>query len=224
VLVTTRTAIAYVDGFNFYHGTVKDSPSLKWLDFEVFCKRLLRGYHLTCVNYYTARVKDRPQDPMQSQRQDDYLRALQTRPLVKITYGQFQKKKKWVLVGPDTEVELSDGSRAKLAPDQYVKGRTWEEKGSDVNLGTDLSWDAANHEMHAALVLSNDLDLQWPITRAMQKGIEVIVVNPHSRTNTSPSLQGSDTRRIKLGDLRDSQLPDEVFLGAGTVRRPATWV
>ena len=33
-------------------------------------------------------------------------------------------------------------------------------EGSDVNLGVDLSWDAAAGGIHTALVVSNDLDLQ----------------------------------------------------------------
>lgn len=223
--MTTKTAVAYIDGFNFYHGSVKNDPALKWLNFERLCDDLLRGYQLLRVNYYTARVRDRPDDLGQSQRQDDYLRALDSRERVSIVMGQFQKKKATVVARPGVEVTLDNGSRAVLAPDQLVRGRTWEEKGSDVNLGTDLSWDAASQAMATALVVSNDLDLQRPISRAMTAGIEVIVVNPHARTNRRPSLEGSGTRNLKRGDLRRCQLPDEVTIDAdGTVvRRPETW-
>ena len=221
----TKTANAYIDGFNFYHGSVKLSPALKWLDLDALCESLLRGYQLVRVSYYTARVRDQPNDPAQSQRQDDYLRALGSRPRIEIVFGQFQKKKSTVVLPPGTTVELTDGSQATLAAGQMVRGRTWEEKGSDVNLGTDLSWDAATGTIGAALVISNDLDLQRPITRAIATGVEVIVVNPHQRTNRRPSLQGSDTRNLKRGDLRRCQFPDEVTLADGqtVVRRPASW-
>ena len=107
---------------------------------------------------------------------------------------------------------------------QQVRGKAWEEKGSDVNLGTDLSWDACSQQMQVALVLSNDLDLQRPVTRAVEAGIEVIVVNPHQRTNQRPSLVGSGTRKLNRNDLLKAQFADEVDLPDGSrVRRPMAW-
>jgi hypothetical protein len=60
----------YIDGFNFYYGAVKGTP-WKWLDFEAICGSLVRGLSVDQIHYFTARVKDRPDDPAQSQRQDD---------------------------------------------------------------------------------------------------------------------------------------------------------
>lgn len=218
-----RTAIAYIDGFNFYHGAVRAEQGLKWLDFDALCRGLVRGCNLIEVNYYTARVRDQPSDLGQSQRQDDYLRALGEQPRTTVILGQFQRKKSTVSVPVGTTAVAVDGSRVLLAA-QGVRGKVWEEKGSDVNLGVDLSWDACSKRMDVALVLSNDLDLQRAVTRAETCGIEVVVVNPHQRTNTRPSLVGSSTRRLHRGDLRRCQLPDEVPLNSGgVVRRPATW-
>lgn len=56
--------------------------------------------------------------------------------------------------------------------------------------------------------------LKWLDYRAMSVGIEVVVVNPHQRTNSTPSLVGSGTRKLKLGDLRRSQ-----FTGRGRAGR-----
>lgn len=137
-----RPAIAYIDGHNFYHGVVKDSPALKWLDFTELCRRLLRGCELREVNYYTAKVIDFPRDPGQSQRQNTYIRALEATG-VNIVLGQFQKNRKRVHTVRGGTVEVI----------------MYEEKGSDVNLGTDLSWDASEHRMEVALVFSNDFDL-----------------------------------------------------------------
>ena len=66
-------------------------PELKWLNFLPLCERLLRGHHLAAINYYTARVVDRPEDPRQSQRQDSYRRVLENAERVNVVYGQFQK-------------------------------------------------------------------------------------------------------------------------------------
>lgn len=39
--MTTRKAIAYVDGFNFYYGAVRKRPEYKWLDLPRMCDALL---------------------------------------------------------------------------------------------------------------------------------------------------------------------------------------
>jgi len=208
VVLMPRQAIAYIDGHNFYHGVVKDCPELKWLDVQTLCERLLRGCNVLRVNYYTAKVIDFPTDPSQSQRQDTYLRALRTRPKVDVVLGQFQKRRK--------KVHLSNG--------QTAQAELIEEKGSDVNLGTDLSWDASTHEMDIALVISNDFDLLRPIDRAMSAGIHVIVVNPHQRSARRPSVRGNDVRKLHRKDLTASQMPHIVLDLDGTeLHRPASW-
>ncbi len=203
-----RQAIAYIDGHNFYHGVVKDCPDLKWLDVQALCERLLRGCNVTRVNYYTAKVIDFPTDPSQSQRQDTYLRALRTRPKIEVVLGQFQKKSK----------------RVRLTSGHTAQAEIIEEKGSDVNLGTDLSWDASTRAMDVALVISNDFDLQRPIDRAMAGGIEVIIVNPHHRSNRRPSVRGNDVRKLHRKDLSACQMPHIVLDLDGTeLHRPGPW-
>ena len=68
--------IVYVDGFNFYYGAVRGT-TLKWLDYRALATALLRGHQIDAVKYFTARVKDRPDDLGLAQRQDDYIRALE---------------------------------------------------------------------------------------------------------------------------------------------------
>lgn len=209
-----KRAIAYIDGFNFYYGAVKDEPGLKWLDFEAMCEAMLRGCDLRAVRYYTARVTDRPDDPRQSQRQDVYLRALATRPKVEIVYGQFKERERWVALA-------KRGRRGRV---RFVEVRVTEEKGSDVNLAADLLWDALTGVMDVALVVSNDLDLQRPVQRVMAHGVEVVTVNPHRHQGQRPSLVSSDTRRLRLWHLREHQLP-EVVVGADgkAISRPKEW-
>ncbi len=54
--------IAYIDGFNFYHGLrhsgLKDS---RWLDYHALSESMLQpGEQLELVRYFTSRVKNNP--------------------------------------------------------------------------------------------------------------------------------------------------------------------
>ncbi|MFN3219211.1 MAG: hypothetical protein ACE367_22210 [Acidimicrobiales bacterium] len=84
--------IVYVDGFNFYCGAVKGT-SLKWLDYRALAEALLRGHQIDAVKYFTARVQDRPDDLGLSQRQDDYIRALEAPSAVEVHYGHFRRRR-----------------------------------------------------------------------------------------------------------------------------------
>lgn len=54
------SAIAYIDGFNFYHGAVKHRPELKWLDFPAMCDAILPDHEVIAVKYYTVLAPSRP--------------------------------------------------------------------------------------------------------------------------------------------------------------------
>jgi hypothetical protein len=43
---------------------------------------------------------------------------------------------------------------------------TWEEKGSDVNVASHLLVDVLAGDAEAAVVISNDRDLRWPVQEA----------------------------------------------------------
>jgi hypothetical protein len=86
-----KRAIAYIDGFNFYNGCVKDQPGLKWLDMQKLVETLLRDCVVSNVRYYTAKVFDLPDRPGQVRRQEVYLRALGTLPKVEVIFGQFKR-------------------------------------------------------------------------------------------------------------------------------------
>ena len=220
----TKTCNVYIDGFNFFHGAVRDAPALKWLDFATLSRSMMRGYRIKAVRYYTARVVDEPDDLSKAQRQDDFLRAVASDPLTDVIFGKHVRKKATITTTGSTRSKLPDGTDFTIPRGVRVRGETWEEKGSDVNIGVDLSWDAAMRNMDAALVMSNDSDLQRAIDRALEAGIEVIVINPHQRTTRAPSLRGSDTRKLKRSDLRRAQMPDVVELAdGGSVKRPETW-
>lgn len=203
----------YIDGFNFYYGAVKGT-SWKWLDFEAMCCSLVRHLVVDEIHYFTARVKDRPDDPAQSQRQDDYLRALGTRPLMRITFGKFAQREKYL---PTTK-------SVRHPPIEKVSVLTEEEKGSDVNLASWLLHDAHEDRFDTAIVISNDSDLQTPIDLVMGLGKRVLVVNPHRSAGQRPTLVGSEGLRLRRWHLETNQLPNTVRTSKGdTIRRPAGW-
>lgn len=208
-----RTAVAYIDGFNFYYGAVRQHPDLKWLDLEVLCERLLgRGYELLGVTYCTARVSATVTDPQAPERQQRFLRALSGLSRTKVLTGTFLTK---TITRP-----IARGSRKG----KRVEVVTWEEKGSDVNIATELVLDTCDGRMTTALIISNDSDLQHTVDVVRGRNVEVIVVDPHHRSHARPSLIGSDTRRLTRRHLVRSQLPNPAQDGQGRlVYRPATW-
>ena len=83
------------------------------------------------IKYFTAHVGARPHDPDQPMRQQLYLRALRTLPLVEIYLGHYLSHEvSMPLANPP-----AGGSR-------FVKVIKTEEKGSDVNIATHLVSDA----------------------------------------------------------------------------------
>jgi uncharacterized LabA/DUF88 family protein len=202
----------YIDGFNLYNGCIAGT-GFKWLDFRALSETLMRGTTIQTVNYFTARIVDRLDDPGQSQRQDTYLKALESLHGLTIHYGHFRthKKRVWLLHA------LPDGSHLATAS-------VTEEKATDVKLASRLVWDSCHGSMTCALVISNDSDFQESIDLAREKGVTVVLVNPHHHEGQQDHLHGDDVRRLRKGQLERSQLPDLVWLADGSsVRRPAEW-
>jgi hypothetical protein len=67
----------YIDGFNLYYGCL-EGTACRWLDLEALCRRLFPRDTIHRIRYFTAIVSARPSDPQQPQRQQAYLRALNT--------------------------------------------------------------------------------------------------------------------------------------------------
>lgn len=219
-----KRAIAYVDGFNLYKGCLEGTP-WKWLDLVGLMEDLAgRKHGVDLVNYFTARVDERPDTPGQSQRQDALLRALRAhcRDRLNIVYGHFRTHE----VRRRLVKALADGT-------EFVHVYHTTEKASDVNLGAQLVWDACHDEMQVGLVVSNDSDLQTPVDMARHSGCHVIVVNPQilDRRNAGkvrrqrPSLVGDDTRRLTIGRLRKNQMPNPVKAPDGRdIHCPPSWL
>jgi hypothetical protein len=114
-------ANVYVDAFNLDYGCLKGTP-YRWVDLDTFCRQLLPRDRIHRIRYFTAMVSGRSADPQQPQRQQIYLRALQTIPHLSVHLGHY----------------LSHPVRMPLAHPPPVGPQTvevikTEEKGSDVN-------------------------------------------------------------------------------------------
>jgi hypothetical protein len=114
-----------------------------------------------------------------AQRQQAYIRALETTG-VKVHYGVFQRnKKRMALVDPP-----------KDADSPLVKVWRTDEKGSDVNLATRLIFDGFQKRYEAAVVVSNDSDLQAPIEAVRNElalPVTVLITDPRAHRISLPA-------------------------------------
>ena len=139
-----RTAI-YVDGFNLYYGSLKDTK-FKWVNLQALFSSILEDHHkITQIKYFTAHIKARKHDPSGPDRQMAYINALKTIPTLTVHYGQFASH----------EVRMENAN----PPPNTVSVIKTEEKGSDVNLSVNLLNDAWRDEYDCAVLVTNDSDM-----------------------------------------------------------------
>ena len=201
------------------------------MDIEAWCEHFVRSprQELVSVKYFTALVKNRPDKPGQRERQKEYLRALGTLPKAQTYYGHFLKRKAIrQLVKPPNRKRKKGGGPQKSDP---VFREVWieEEKGSDVNLASQLLADGFRARYDVAFVVSNDGDLKMPIEIAREEfRASIIVINPHDgRRSMALTPHGTDLnrfyRRVRPGALRSSQLPLELEDENGKIQCPRGW-
>ncbi len=205
---TRRRIIVYVDGFNLYFRRLRNTP-YRWLDLVALFKQKFPDDDVVAVRYFTARVGGKF-DPLKPVRQQAYLRALASTPLVKIHYGNFlTKPARYKLIEP---IINADGA-------VYESVDVWrpEEKGSDVNLGVHMLNDAWKDSFDVAAVVTNDTDLVEPMKLVTELGKKVFIVHPDA--NPARSLVQYATYRVWLhdSDLRAAQLPDAIELASGKI-------
>lgn len=208
--IFSKNTICYIDGLNLYYGALKGTD-YKWLDLEKLCRRLIPSDRILAIKYFTARVVDTPNNPKAAQRQNIYLRALDTlSPLLSTYYGNMQKRIK-------SRPLAEDGTRRRVIEIQ--------EKQSDVNLASHLVWDASKGLCEKAVVISNDSDLRGAIAMVeTQANIPVTIVTPNRRERRSRHLKGSEYRTIRTQVLEDSQFPEEMTDRTGGFQKPASWL
>lgn len=204
--------IAYIDGFNLYHG-LRDRYQHRylWLDLCELARRLRPDDDILAVRYFTAIVRN---DPPAEARQQAYLNALQAHngSAIQITLGRYQSK------------QLTCRGC----------GSSWtsyEEKETDVNIAVSLVADAANPHPDIALLISADSDLCPAIrtarTVAARRPTRFGIVAAFPPRRYSHELKRLVPGAFTLGhqDIRNSLLPDTVTdSGSGRkFRRPAKW-
>jgi uncharacterized LabA/DUF88 family protein len=200
----------YIDGFNLYYGAVKGSP-YKWLDLAALSQRMLPNDTIQTTEYFTAIVSARPGDPDLPARQQIYLRALRTIPILTIVYGHF----------------LTHSCRMVLTGTNPAK-KVWvdktEEKGSDVNIAAHLLRDAYGKKFDVAVIVTNDSDLLEPVKIVRQElKLPVGILNPHQHHSSTLKSQATFMKRIRQSDVAVCQFPTEMSDAKGPFHKPAVW-
>lgn len=202
----------YIDGFNLYYGCLKGSK-YKWLDIHALSQELLPNDSIKRIRYFTAKISSRD-DVRAPQRQQTYLRALETIPGLTVHLGHF----------------LTSTPRMRLAeppakgPASVVVSKT-EEKGSDVNLATYMLVDAFRNDADSFVVITNDSDFCEPL-RIIRKelGKKVGVINPHATRKRSVALTGSFFKQVRPNALEKCQFPEVIIDANGRkIRKPKDW-
>jgi hypothetical protein len=206
----------YIDGFNLYYGCVKGTTE-RWLNIGAVCERLFPQDQIHRIRYFTALVNPPPNDPRKLQRQQVYIRALETIGHLSVHYGRFQTSK----VDREPVLRAPGDSRTIRVFDP-------KEKGSDVNLATYLLVDGFQKDYERAVVVSNDSDLCLPIEKVITElKLPVLVVCPVSLGHRHPSRElcqvATSIRTLRPGLLRSCQFPSALTDANGVITKPSTW-
>ena len=98
-------------------------------------------------------------------------------------------------------------------------------KGSDVNVASHLLLDVLSGNMNAALVISNDSDLRFPVQQARERvPVELVNPSPGQTAGALREVPGIGVgrhfwRKLGAGDFTGHQLPDP----AGGYSLPTGW-
>jgi uncharacterized LabA/DUF88 family protein len=201
------TVIAYVDGFNLYHGLHQAyGRRYLWLDLQRLVQRVRPHDQILAVRYFTAEVRD---DPHGLARQRAYLAALKAySPAVEVVLGRYQTKRMTC----------------------RRCGSTWtsyEEKETDVNIAVALVADAAASASDIALIVSADSDLCPAIrtARSLNPGRRMIAAFPPRRSSFEIRSLIRKPFTLAAADIRNSLLPEVVEDAARSLvhKRPDKW-
>lgn len=239
----------YVDGYNVYYGgrglCGRGTTGWRWLDLRGLAADLIAGRSRwgqpssLAVTYCTAR-RSGAENPQGQHEQDVYLRALQRSGSVDVfSYGNYVNRvatSPLAVVGPHGRPVVShagwplmvqDATGVDVPEARYMASvARREEKGSDVNVASHLLIDVLTGVVDAAVVMSNDSDLAYPVTYARTR-VPVGLVNP-TKGVRSGKLQGEHGEgagnhwwyRLTPADFMRNQLPVVV---SGRVQRPQGW-
>ena len=203
----------YVDGFNLYNGILKKNPKFKWLNLVALCEHILnQNNEVRAVHFFTAKVNGK-RDPDQPNRQQIYFRELNTLPQVRIHLGHFLSQPQKMLAAESWPT----GNKFHMVM------RT-EEKGSDVNLATQLLVDAFDDAFDVAVIISNDGDLKSAISVVRDRFKKTIgIIFPRHPISRALKPLAHFTNTPTSTALKLSQFPDEMKDVNGLFRKPKSW-
>ena len=197
----------YVDGPNLYYAALRDRP-VRWLDLTTWCEQLLPDHDVKRVRYFTAWAHP-SLERQQVNRQQVYLRALQTSPKISVHFGRCLNESV-VLREPRTTNEH-----------RVIKVRM---KGVDVALASQLLADAATGDCDTVVLVSNDSDFKPTIVAARRAlRVRVGMVNPRRGV-------GSDKRTLvnfylepPASSYAAALFPAEMSDARGPFHAPKQW-
>ncbi|WP_109508052.1 NYN domain-containing protein [Nocardioides speluncae] len=240
----------YIDGFNLYYGARhicgRSTAGWRWLDLRALSANVI-GAHSPWspasirVVYCTARIKADASNPTAAgpREQDVYLRALKASGTAdEISLGTYvsrvataplavaNKRAKPILTRPAWPVVIQDGIGADVPDATFmVSVARREEKGSDVNVAAHLLLDVLQNNVDAAVVISNDSDLAFPVEQARLR-VPVGTVNPTKRYpagglagDPADGVGGHWWAQLVDTDYYAAQLPTTI----GNLQKPAPW-
>jgi hypothetical protein len=228
----------------------RGTPGWRWLDIRALAERLVARVAywpdatIDRVVYCTA-IIDAASNESGFADQDSYLRAiLASSSADLIEYGTYVSRVKIAplavkapsrqggpqLVNPAWPIMVRDGQGHPIPDAQFMASFAHrEEKGSDVNVASHLLVDVLTGRVDAAMVISNDSDLRFPISFARSR-VPVGLVNP-SKKHLAGALRGDPTdgvgghwwRQLTSADLRASPSPHQELRPRRALRLGLRW-
>lgn len=199
--------IAYIDGFNLYHGLKeKGWRHLYWLNVQKLARNLLRDYQqLVITKYFTAPISG---PPAKRKRQSTFLEALETLPDFEILRGKYQ-------------------ANPEKCPDCGFEYRIPTEKMTDVQIGVEIVSDAFEDKFDVAPLISGDKDLTPAIKAVKERCLnkKIVVAFPPARSSSDLAKVADANFHISKSKLHQSVFPDQVKKADGYIlQRPSSWV
>ena len=205
-------SIIYIDGFNLYYGAIQGSP-YKWLNLERYFRLLLPNDDIQVIRYFTAKVMNK----RSAVRQEIYLSALATLPLVDIILGQFKTK----------QIE-GRCSSCPLPKPRYFSA--FEEKRTDVNIALWMLNDAHNNMCDRLILVTGDSDLVPAIAMVKQNypAKKIIVYVPARSLVRGAAVElraiADRDKTLPINFLHACQFPAAVPRGGGqSIAKPVEW-
>ena len=204
-------SIVYIDGFNLYYGAVRGTP-YKWLNLQHLFHLLRPDDDLRLIRYFTALVTGNS-----LARQEAYLSALATQPLIEVIPGKFKTKQ----VVCNLTGCAFPGVRRFQVP---------EEKRTDVNIAVYMLDDAYQNVCDHFVLVSGDSDLVPAVrmirNRFPEKQITVYVPSQNPVRSYAVELRSAanKSRDLPTNLLGRSQFDSQLPSGSGGfIVKPESW-